>query len=1174
MQLRKLEMYGFKTFASKTILEFDEGLTEIVGPNGSGKSNIIDAIRFALGELNLKTIRANKGVELIFSGGQQRRSSGVAEVLLTFDNFGKIPIEFKEIVVNRRIFNTGESEFFINRSRCRLKDIVDMFADTGLGSGGISIISQNRVEEVLKAKPDERRIFFEEAIGVTKYKNRKRETLQRIDDTENNLLRVADIISEIENQLKPLSIQAERTNKYNTLDSERHDLKLIELQRKQQDLIDNLNQQNKLKQTINDNLTELQTKFNDFEVDKEQLSKEIVDIEQKIFSQSADNESIRRQFDNTSKEIAKLTERNEQSQKIIKQNKQNQQKLSTDLETSNANLAALKSALNQQREEFVKQQQSLKTAQKESAELESNLQTHNEQRRQFENIVALLNKKLSTTQNELLIVEHDLSTFSERQQSFEANENGLLEEIAALNKEVEILNLRQQTLDETSAQIKLRHEELNTSLKFETQNYRALKNEVELQVQERREIETKLQILQKMKSNYEGFAKAPKAVLTSKAAWRNKICGAVGELLTVPVEFTTAIDIALGGNVNNIVTEDEETAKLAIEFLKRDRLGRVTFLPLSRIVTLMSLFDIQEAGVIGFANKLVKTEKRFQKVADFLLSKTLIVDNIDSALKIAKRHNIRIVTLEGEVLNVGGSISGGSSRQVESNIFSRSGEIFTLNSKLNVAIDKIDTLQNQKATSEKKLNSLNEEIANLSENFNSVKVENAEVQFKITQTNKLLKDKQKNLNDLRDSLSKYNISIDELNRHKKNSAELIATLQIEIDETNVKFNAAKSENSEIEQKFKIINKKSKQLEIDCAVHEQKIIRTESQIELLQNRISAEISELKNLQATQKSLLKDLSADAVKIAKLNKETELTQTRFSYGQEQLNLLHSAKMDKLANVATLEKDLREVNRKISIAKNQLHDIELVISQLQIKIVDYQDESAKIGKVAEIVDDLKLSNESISTRLNEIETALQEIGAVNPNAPQEFSELNARCEFLKKQLNDLESAKNNLQVLMTEIDGNIVTQFDNAFKKIQELFCDVFVKLFGGGNAKLELTNPNDLLQTGVEITVALPKRKRQPLSLLSGGERALTVIALLFAFLKFRPAPLCILDEVDAPLDEANLLRFGGFLRELAKDTQFIVITHRKSTMEFADRIYGVTMENGVSKILSVNLSTEIA
>ena len=1176
MQLKRLEIYGFKSFANKVEIEFGSGITGIVGPNGSGKSNISDAIRWVIGEQNIRNVRGSQLIDVIFKGSKTRRASGVAEVMLNFENDGDVSVDFKEISIQRRIFRTGESEFYINRSRCRLKDIADLFTDTGIGLNGISIISQNRVDDILKSKPEDRRIFFEETIGVTKYRNRKRETINRIEDTEGNMIRVSDILSELESQLKPLQFQANLTNRHNSLEMELRQLRLIELNRKHEQLSDELRKQNQSLQKINDNLIELQTKLSVEETNKEKLNKEVIDIEQKIQVQAEQNEAIRQQLETNSSNITRLTERQNQGKSSHKKIEQNQQKLSVAIESSNASLVSLKEILSQQREKLSIQRQSLKSSQNEIEELEFQIQSQSNHRRESEKTISKFQQNLSKAQNEILIVEHDLKTFKNNQQSFKDNELKINKELDLLNLELKSLQILKQSNEEEVNKLKQQQNDLNIAFQRETQLNKNLQTEQNNQSQKLHSTESRLQILKRMQQNYEGFAKAPKAVLMSKAPWRKKIYGAVGELLSVPTKFATAIEIALGGSVQNIVTEDEEAAKAAIEYLKQSKLGRVTFLPLSRISSYARLKAISEIGAIGFANELVQIDEHLIKIADFLLSRTLIVDNIDNALKISKRHNIKIVTLEGEMLNLGGSISGGSTRQVENNIFGRTGEIKTLTKELKNINDHLNDLEIQREISNLKLKSINEEFERISKRLNELNVEAAENRISINQSKKSLDEKQKKLVELNDSMTQQNDSIEELHQRMQVYLESIEenTKNLNSEQSNLKQIAENLSQKEVEHKN--LNKNLKKLEIDCAVHEQQIIRTENQLELLQNKISNDELELKNLRTEEKALLKDLSNNAVELSKLIKENELTKTRFAYGQEEVKTMYADKLEKVAKVAESEKILREINRQTSLDKNQQHEIELAITQLQILINDCVEKiNVTFGKDNEkFIFDFKLKEEEIANRINMIDLELREIGAVNPNAPQEYNELNTRYEFLKQQLDDLQTAKNNLQTLITDMDEKIIAQFLSAFQKIQVYFSEIFVKLFGGGSAQLELTNKDDVLNTGVEIMVTLPNKKRQHLSVLSGGERALTVIALLFSFLKFKPSPFCILDEVDAPLDEANLLRFGDFLREFSTNTQFILITHRKTMMEFLDTIYGITTEEaGISKILSVKLNGAI-
>ena len=1179
MRLRRLGLYGFKSFADKTEIEFGNGITGIVGPNGSGKSNISDAIRWVLGEQNIRIIRGTKIEDVIFKGSKTRRASGIAEVSLTFENQDDMAIDFKEVLVRRRIFRTGDSEFFINQTRCRLKDIVDLFSDTGIGLGGLSMINQNRVDDVLKAKPDERRVFFEETIGITKYRNRKRETLNKIEDAENNLIRISDIINELQTQLKPLEYQAERTNKYNSLSAERRNLQLIALNRKHQHLSSELNKNLQLQRSSGDECIAMQTELANEDVNKERLNKVVIDIENKLHEQAEQNEIIRKSLDFNEHKIVQLSERQTQGKSIHVQIKNQQKQLSSTIEVTESELLKLQGQLNQQRNQLQDKQAELNTTQTQSNELETQLKLQTDKHHQLEQTILDLQKKLSKMQNDALIIEHDLQTLEGNQQSYKSDELKLVSESAALQQELNTLQSNQKLIDEEISNTDKTQQDLNRLLKYETKISADLQLEEERHHKQKHIIESRLQILKRMQQNYEGFAKAPKAVLMSKAAWRTKVYGAVGELLNVPEKFATAIEIALGGSVQNIVTEDEETAKFAIEFLKREKLGRVTFLPLSRIAGSSQINKINEPGVIGFANEVVETKSKLSKIADFLLSKTLIVDNIDNALRIANRHHIRIVTLEGEVLNIGGSISGGSSRPVETNIFNRYAEIDSLTDKLTDLNKKIDNIQNQRDISTNELKSINKKIDSLNKTNNELKVKLAENRISITQTKKLFDDRQNQLKNLQNSLTQQTNSIDELQNRRRNYNDTIKSITEDTETFNKQFDKSSDTVKQTELQFKSISKHLKQLEIDCAVSEQKTIRMETQFEQLQNKLNEDKSKLKNLQAEERQLLKNMSDTVIELAKLNKDNEITQTRLAYGQEQTKQMYSAKMDKLSQIAAVDKNIRELNRKLSETKNQLHELDLNITQLKIQIADCEDKIRALSSDVKLNSETQLDNpnfidlddDTIAERINKITAELEDIGAVNPNAPQEFNELNTRCDFLNTQFEDLKTAKNNLHSLIKDIDEKIVTQFLEAFSKIQIFFSEIFVQLFGGGSAQLELTNKEDVLHSGVEIMATLPQKKRQPLSVLSGGERALTVIALLFSFLKYRPSPFCILDEVDAPLDEANLVRFGQFVNTFSQNTQFIVITHRKTTMEFLDRIYGVTIEDaGVSKILSVEIN----
>lgn len=995
MQLKKLEAYGFKSFADKIEVEFDKGITAIVGPNGSGKSNISDAVKWVLGEQNVRNLRGVKAEDIIFTGSETRRQMGVAEVSLYFDNDGSLPVDFNEVVVTRRLFRTGESEFYINKSRCRLKDITNLFADSGIGHDSMGIISQNKMDEILNARPEEKRLFFEEAAGITKYRNRKKEAMRKLDDTEGNLQRVYDILGEIENQLEPLRISAEKAARHQELQGELKSFQLAELYHRLRELQGRRQKFDSAIQEKKDQEIAANTAVQLIEGRTAKLDAEILALEKQLEALAAKRNEIHGRIEAADSEIKVLEERRRQG----KANRQRHQQLLKELAA-----------------------------------------TAEEARQNVE----LLEKSEAHAKEKKLAAENAVT--ANRQQAKE-----LREQLMSMKGRRDELTRRQQAAE--------RNIHTNGS---------------------------RMQVLERLQNSYEGFGRAVKAVLKSQQPWRGGVCGAVAELLQVPGKYVTAIEVALGGSQQNIVTQDTDTAKAAIEMLKRDRLGRATFLPLSSITVRQNRESVpaDARGVLGWANELTGTEPKYGKVADFLLGRTLVMDTLDNAIVLNRQmgQRLRIVTLEGELLSPGGALAGGSQQNRESSFLNRREEI--------------RQLQEALSGFEKEKQALTEELQQMSEQY--------------------------------------------------------AALDREADELAAATN---------------------KLEMDKAVLEQQAIRAREQILLRQRELKRCEDSSRQQNDELEALEKELSASMEAIGDLMETSQLENRRFAAADEEHKAVYQQRMSRLSDKKNNDKEVREAHSRLTDIQNQLHQIELNASKVDYDIEQCQQEMlSRYGLVperaAEEAPDLEPAE--LKKKLRALENELHALGAVNPNAPQEYADLQQRHGFLSGNAEDLEKAKADLMQLIGEMETTMTRQFREAFVKINEFFGEIFVQLFGGGQASITLTDKENVLESGVNIMVTVPGKKTQNLSVLSGGERALTVVALLFSFLKYRPAPFSVLDEIDAPLDEANIGRFGTFLKEYAQNTQFIIVTHRKGTMEAADTMYGVTIEDaGVSKVLSVKL-----
>ena len=995
MQLKRLEAYGFKSFADKITIDFDSGITAIVGPNGSGKSNITDAIRWVLGEQNVRNLRGARAEDIIFTGSAARKPLGLAEVSLFFANDGTLPVDFREVVVTRRLYRSGESEFYINRSRCRLKDIYNLFADTGIGHDGMSIIGQNRIDDILNSKPEERRLFFEETAGITKYRSRKRETLRRLTDTEGNLVRVQDIIREIENQLEPLAQQAERTRIYNGLSEEQKKCRLTQLavDYQRESRRHSENEQNLQKKREEALIAEAEV--NKAEARRQELGQKLIDLEKTMQEQAGKSERLRQNIEAASREVAALEERQEQSKAVKERILARRQELNSLLASKVAELAGLAAEEKQKQADWQL-----------AGEL---LQKERERAAAYKGTIASRQQEVNVAREEVLTAQRKLTS-----------------------------------------------------------------------------VQQECAMLERMQQAYEGFGKAPKAILKAREPWRKGVAGAVAELMEVPAEYVTAIEVALGSAQQNLVTRDTDTAKAAIAFLKQQHLGRATFLPLSTIVQ-RTVPDFQvagEPGVLDWASRLVNVPAEYSKVADFLLARTLVVDNLDHALALDRKHNqkLRLVTLTGELINPGGSLSGGGKGHQEAGFLNRSAEIETLQGKISQG----------KARAE-------------------------EAEAKLASAQKLLEE-------------------------ARQDAEELAGLIHE-------------------------------REIKQAVLKQEALRAGERLENSRQEKARGEKALKDNEQEEKELAEGAAASLQRLKEIEAQQREWQDSYDESQERHAGLYKQRMDALTESQELEQAARKAGRVRQQIQEEVHKLEIVSTKLEMALEEWKENLfSEYGLTPDRAAEEALDMEPalLKARLHELGEKIKALGPVNPNALQEHEELSKRHGFMEKQAKDLVEAKENLEKILAEMDEAMSKQFKEAFVQIQLYFSEIFVRLFGGGEAELRLTDTEDVLNSGVEILVTLPQKKRQNMSALSGGERALTVIALLFSFLRYKPSPFSVLDEIDAPLDEANVIRFGAFLREFAEETQFIVVTHRKGTMEAVDTMYGVTIEDaGVSRILSVKL-----
>lgn len=1181
VRLKSFSTYGFKSFAEKTELTFDKGITAIVGPNGSGKSNISDAVRWVLGEQSAKYLRGSKMEDVIFSGSSKRRALGVAEVTLNFDNSDQaLNIDFAEVSLTRRLYRSGESEYAINKKSCRLKDIIDLMADTGLGKGSMSIIGQNKIDEILNSRPEERRSLFEEAAGIAKYRLRKKEAVHRLDETSQNLTRINDIKLEVEKQVEPLRAASEKTKQFNIINEQLQQCRLTILAHK----INSMEAAAKLikskkeaaEKVYTEQLTDLSVKETEAvqlqtELDKlgeqfARLMEEIKNIETALAKITGSKAVLDERITNSQNTIARLTERSKTITRQADELEEKMQSLAEEYDAVyNKKLAAQLAVDKLQHEKSIKEQE-FEASKNSDIQLQSSI--------------------LADVQR-LLAARNDLHQAEQQQELRVKKREALKNSIAEAEQLAENLDVQYRELLEKEARLKnekdlLMNEAEKQQLLVNDLN-REMNNSKKNQAEQQKKMvaaETRLQFLQKVQSSYEGFGSGIKAVLKANSQWRSQIIGVAAELIKVQPQFVTAIETALGDGAQNIIARDAETAKQAISYLKSNNLGRATFLPLDtvkgRSAVQSELKALNLPGVCGMAYDLIECQENAAEAIKYLLGRVVVAENIDAALKAAKAigFRMRVVTLDGDVVNAGGSMTGGSRRQKEG-FLSRAKDIEKLQQLMasekkevlywqekieeceaeymkagkKLALNK-DALQQVKVTENKfayELQKIMQEKQAVSARVEQFLDERNTVSAEYMQNREAVKLLREQVVALENKDTEAKTALENIQKKLAAQSSALAALKNKLQDARIVLETSAAKTEFMAERVKQLDNDALNLRKEVQANEQEAERLakiieDCQSEKQQYELKSEnyLKQLKGIESGKEQYRED------KLALINKQQEL--------EEKITACRK-------NTLLTENSLKQLE--IEAAKNNA-DYLHIIEQLK---TDYKLEKADL--VQEKL--LDLEDKALQRLESRLLVDIAALGPINQAAVEEFEAVNERCEFLNRQYLDLLTAKENLELVISEINSGMTKKFKEAFKDINQYFEACYSKLFGGGSALLKLTDNDDLLNSGIDIEAQPPGKKLQSLYLLSGGERALTVIALLFALLSYQPAPFCILDEIDAALDDANILRFSKFLREYSGNTQFIVITHRKGTMECADIMYGVTMEeSGVSKLLSVKIN----
>lgn len=1176
--LKSIDAIGFKSFADQTNVQFDKGVTAIVGPNGSGKSNITDAIKWVLGEQSAKSLRGSKMEDIIFSGAEHRKAQNYAEVQLRLDNHSKkLSVDENEVIVTRRLYRSGESEYYINNDRARLKDIADLFLDSGLGKEAYSIISQGRVDEILNAKPIDRRQIIEESAGVLKYKKRKAESLNKLDQTEDNLTRVEDILYDLEGRVEPLKEEAAIAKEYKTLS---HQMKHSDIVVTVHDIDQYTNDNRQLDQRLND----LQGQQANKEADKQRLSQQIQQYKGKRHQLDNDVESLNYQLVKATEAFEKYTGQ----LNVLEERKKNQSETNARYEEEQENLIELLENISNEISEAQDTYKSLKSKQKELnaviRELEEQLyvsdEAHDEKLEEIKNEYYTLMSEQSDVNNDIRFLKHTIEENEAKKSRLDSRLVEVFEQLKDIQGQIKTTKKEyQQTNKELSAvdkEIKNIEKDLTDTKKaqneYEEKLYQAYRYTEKMK--------TRIDSLATQEEEYTYFFNGFKHILKAKNKELKGIHGAVAEIIDVPSKLTQAIETALGASLQHVIVDSEKDGRQAIQFLKERNLGRATFLPLNVIQSRVVATDIKSIakeanGFISIASEAVKVAPEYQNIIGNLLGNTIIVDHLKHANELARaiKYRTRIVTLEGDIVNPGGSMTGGGARKSKS-ILSQKDELTTMRHQLEDYLRQTESFEQQ---------------------FKELKI-------KSDQLSELYFEKSQKHNTLKEQVHHFEMELDRLttqetqikNDHEefefeKNDGYTSDKSRQTLSEKETHLESIKASLKRLEDEIERYTKLSKEGKESVTKTQQTLHQKQSDLAVVKERIKTQqqtIDRLNNQSQQTKHQLKDVKE---KIAFFNSDEVMGEQAFQNikdqinGQQETRTRLSDELDKLKQqrielneqIDAQEAKLQVCHQDILAIENHYQDIKAEQSKLDVLIhhaIDHLNDEYQL--TVERAKSEYTSDESIDAlrkKVKLMKMSIDELGPVNLNAIEQFEELNERYTFLSEQRTDLRKAKETLEQIISEMDQEVTERFKETFHAIQGHFTAVFKQLFGGGDAELQLTEA-DYLTAGIDIVVQPPGKKLQHLSLLSGGERALTAIALLFAILKVRSAPFVILDEVEAALDEANVIRYAKYLNELSDETQFIVITHRKGTMEFADRLYGVTMqESGVTKLVSVNLNT---
>lgn len=1183
MRLKSLEVQGFKTFPDKTKLSFEQGITSVVGPNGSGKSNISDAIRWVLGEQSPKSLRCSKMEDVVFNGTDTRKRTGYAEVTLNIDNKDRfLDFDGDEIAVTRRYYRSGESEYLINKAAVRLKDVNELFMDTGLGRDGYSMIGQGKIDSIVSSKSEDRREIFEEAAGISRYRYRKIDAERKLKNTEDNLLRLRDIVTELEERVGPLKKQSEKAQQFLKYSEEKRGLEialwLISLDKSQ----DNLKEQD-------EKISIARNQYEEAEQALAEIQSETEEIYQKNGELSAKADSLRAEISKLDSDIAEKKSLISVAENDILHHNENIERIKGEIERADDDMSKLEQSINDKQKKITTLDAEITGKQKLYSKVSEELNVINLDSSKSGDELQSLTAELSTltTQSaDARVIDMTADTgIAELEQRKDTLTQTVEDKTTQLN---ELVDLQAQYIkDIKSAKDDIQSFENSIdglSLKLESRDKKRaqLKSESEKQSLDLREHQRKIDFLENLERNLEGFSKSVKSVVNASKNGRLKgICGPVSRVISVPSEYAVSIETALGAAMQNIVVETDEDAKQAIRFLKSTDGGRATFLPINTIKPR----ELKENGLddcygfVGIASELCSCDKKYANILSSLLGRIVIADDLNSAASIAKRYSYRfkVVTLDGQVVNAGGSLTGGSQLR-NTGVLSRQADIKKLKAQTDKLIEKFkeaETLSEQInrecASIEADLLGYRADLSNKQQDLVRLEAEKRACDNEINNTQTAISDSEQELADCTEKINGFKES-------QKNAKAQLAELNVKIAEIDEKVNSVTGNRAELTQKREELTVKLQNIRLEIVTAQKDIDALNAEIVFARNtgsgndkRKAMMFAQIEDVEKTIAEIKANIEQYQNDIAVLENTQKSINEQIETISAQRELFEKRSVE-IRNVERDKNNEREVSgRELARLEERKINIQKEYDNIISKLWDeYELTKREAEKTAIEIED----NAKAQSRLNELKRSIKNLGSVNVSAIEEYKEVSERYEFMSAQVADVEKSKNEIEKLIVTLTKQMKEVFVESFDQINSNFTRTFKELFGGGTASLSLSDPENILTSGIDIIVHPPGKIVVHLDALSGGEKALVAIALYFAIMKVRPAPFCVMDEIEAALDDVNVFRFASYLRRMTEKTQFILITHRRGTMEEADVLYGVTMQDeGISKLLELR-STEVA